>query len=157
MLLRSTTKPPILVVLTKNHISEAFRIDFVNTSMLLRSKTKPPFLVFGGGLTKHRFFFNKGGNRASVYIDSKKRNPPKGCVFLLGGVIIKGGDYITYVVGGLYIYIYRERERWIVVYICIYIYVYISLSLSIYIYIYMHNYIYIYIYTCRPPDQERPC
>ena len=43
MLLRSTTKLPILGVLTNNHISEAFRIEFVNKSMLLRSKTKPPF------------------------------------------------------------------------------------------------------------------
>ena len=42
MLLRSTTTPPILGALTNNHISEAFRIDFVNKSMLLRSKTKPP-------------------------------------------------------------------------------------------------------------------
>ena len=55
MLLRSTTKPPILGVLTKNHISEAFRIDVVNKSMLLRSKTKPPFVSIQGGLTKHRF------------------------------------------------------------------------------------------------------
>ena len=36
-------RAPDLGVLTKNHISEAFRIDFVNISMLLRSKTKPPF------------------------------------------------------------------------------------------------------------------
>ena len=56
MLLRSTTKPQILGVLTKNHISEAFRIDFVNKSMLLRSNTKPHFFSIRGGLTKHRFF-----------------------------------------------------------------------------------------------------
>ena len=56
MLLRSTTKLPILGVLTKNHISEAFRIDFVNKSMLLRSKTKPHLFSIAGGLTKHRFF-----------------------------------------------------------------------------------------------------
>ena len=47
----------MLGVLTKtNHISEAFRIDFVNKSMFLRSKTKPPFFSIRGGLTKHRFF-----------------------------------------------------------------------------------------------------
>ena len=56
MLLRSTTKPPILGVLTQNHISEAYRIDFVNKSMLLRSTTKPPFFSIRRGLTKHRFF-----------------------------------------------------------------------------------------------------
>ena len=65
MLLRSTTKPPILGVLTKNHISEAFRIDFVNKSMLLRSKTKPPFFSIRGGFDQTSFFY-KGGNRASV-------------------------------------------------------------------------------------------
>ena len=89
MLLQSTTKPPILGVLTKHHISEAFCIDFVNRSMLLRSKTKPPFFSIRGGLTKH-FFCYKGGNRASVQIDSKKKIPPMFC-FLIRGVIIKGG------------------------------------------------------------------
>ena len=64
MLLRSTTKPPILGVLTQKHISEAFRIDVVNESMLLRSNTKPHFFSIRGGLTKHIFY--KGGNRASV-------------------------------------------------------------------------------------------
>ena len=44
MFLRSTTKPPILVGLTKKHISEAFRIDVVNKSMFLRLITKP--LIF---------------------------------------------------------------------------------------------------------------
>ena len=56
MLLRSTTKPPILVVWTKNHISEAFRIDFDNKSMLLRSKTKPPFVSIRGRLDQTLFF-----------------------------------------------------------------------------------------------------
>ena len=48
MLLRSTTKLPFLGVLTKHHISEAFRIDLVDKSMLLRSKTKPPFFNIRG-------------------------------------------------------------------------------------------------------------
>ena len=56
MLLRSTTKPPILGVLTKHHISEAFRIDFVNKSMLLRSKTKPPFVSIRGRFDQTSFF-----------------------------------------------------------------------------------------------------
>ena len=89
MLLRSTTKPPILGVLTKNHISEVFRIDFVNKSMLLRSKTKPPFFSIRGGLTKHRFFI-----RGVIVPPSKLivRNivSPK-VLFLLGGVNYEGG------------------------------------------------------------------
>ena len=48
MLLRSTTKPPILGVLTNIHISEAFRIDFVTKPMLLRSKTKPHYFSIRG-------------------------------------------------------------------------------------------------------------
>ena len=55
MLLRSTTKLPFLGVLTKNHISEAFRIDFVNKSMLLRSKTKPPFFSIRGRFDQKSF------------------------------------------------------------------------------------------------------
>ena len=65
MLSRSTTEPPILEVLTKHHISEAFRIDVVNKSMLLRSKTKPPFVSIPGGFDQTSFFY-EGGNRASV-------------------------------------------------------------------------------------------
>ena len=45
MLLRSTTKPPILGVLTKHHISEAFRIDFVNKS-----------ICFYGQQQNHQFY-----------------------------------------------------------------------------------------------------
>ena len=157
MLLWSTTKPPILVVLTKNHISEAFRIDFVDKSMFLRSTTKPLIFSIGGGLTKNRSLW--GGNRASVKIDSNICSPLQGGVsyeggrsnqksFLMRGVIVppsklivtfppprggfllRGGDYI-------YIYIYN---------IYIYIYIYIN-NIYIYIYIYIHDmYIYIYIY-----------
>ena len=56
MLLRSTTKPPILVVLTNHNISEAFRIDFVNKSMLLRSKAKPHFFSIRGRFVQTSFF-----------------------------------------------------------------------------------------------------
>ena len=65
MLLRSTTTPPILEVLTKHNISEAFRIDVVNKSMLLQSKTRPPCFSIRGGFDQTSFFVN-GGNRASV-------------------------------------------------------------------------------------------
>ena len=54
MLLRSTTKPPILGVVTKNHISESFRIDFVNNLCFYGQKQNQHFLVFVGGLTKNR-------------------------------------------------------------------------------------------------------
>ena len=63
MRFRSTAKPTILMVLTKNHISEAFRI-IVDKSMFLRSTTKPPIVSIGGGLTKIVSY--EGGNRASV-------------------------------------------------------------------------------------------
>ena len=65
MLLRSTTKPLILVVLINTHISEVFGIDFVNKSMLLRSTTKPLFVSIRGRSVQASFF-NEGGNRASV-------------------------------------------------------------------------------------------
>ena len=56
MLLRSTTKPYILGVLIKNHISEAFRTDFVDKSMLLRSTTKSLFVSIRGRFDKTSFF-----------------------------------------------------------------------------------------------------
>ena len=56
MLLRSTTKPPILGVLIKHHISEAFRIDFVNKSLLLRSSTKRPIFSIRGRLDQKHIF-----------------------------------------------------------------------------------------------------
>ena len=56
MFLRSTTKPSILGVLTNNHISEAFRIDFVNKSMLLRSTTKPLIFSIRGGFDQTSSF-----------------------------------------------------------------------------------------------------
>ena len=46
---------PFLMVLTKNHISEAFRTDFVDKSMLLRSTTKPPFFSIGGRFDQKSF------------------------------------------------------------------------------------------------------
>ena len=55
MLLRSTTKLPFLGVLTKNHISEAFRIDFVNNLMLLRSNTKPQLFSIRGRFDQKSF------------------------------------------------------------------------------------------------------
>ena len=84
MLLRSTTKPPILGVLTNNHISEAFRIDFVHKSMLLRSTTKSPCLVFGGGLTKHRFLI-RGVIVPPSKLIVKNKCPPKVFCFIRGG------------------------------------------------------------------------
>ena len=49
--LQVNNKTTIFRVLTKNHISETFRIDVVNKSMLVRSKTNHHFLVFGGDVT----------------------------------------------------------------------------------------------------------
>ena len=85
MLLRSTTKPPSLGDLTNNHISEAFRIDFVNKSMLLRSKTKPPFFSIRGGLTKHSFFLIRGVIVPPSKLIVTNNFSPKGCFFIRGG------------------------------------------------------------------------
>ena len=90
MLLRSRTKPPNLGVLTTNHISEAFRIDFVDESMLLRSKTKPHFLVFGEGLTKHRFFVMRGVIVPPSKLIVTNMFSPE-VLSLLGGVNYEGG------------------------------------------------------------------
>ena len=38
--MRSTTKPPIFVVLTKHYVSEAFRLDVVNKSMFFTVNNK---------------------------------------------------------------------------------------------------------------------
>ena len=79
MLLRSTTKPPILGVLTNNYISEAFRIDFVNKSMILRSKTKPQLFSIRGGFDQTSFFI-----RGVIVPPSKlivKNNIPKVFVY----------------------------------------------------------------------------
>ena len=56
MLLRSTTKPSILEVLTKNHISEAFRTYFVNKSVIV-----PPSKLIVTNVFPPRFFFIRGG------------------------------------------------------------------------------------------------
>ena len=54
---------PPLIIASKcpcpyaNRISEAFRIEFVHTSMRLRSTTKPSIFSVGGGLTKIRFLW----------------------------------------------------------------------------------------------------
>ena len=53
-------------------ISEAFRIDVVNTSMFYGQQQNHHFLVLGAGLTKNRFLFccffvfYEGGDHASV-------------------------------------------------------------------------------------------
>ena len=90
MFLRSTTKPPILGVLTKHHISEAFRTYFVNKSMLLRSQTKPPFFSIRGRFDQTSFFM-----RGVIVPPSKlivtNNCPPKVC-FLLGGGNYEGVD-----------------------------------------------------------------
>ena len=52
----SQTKPSILRVLIKTHISEAFRVDFVNKSMFLWSTTKPPIFSIGGRFDQKTFF-----------------------------------------------------------------------------------------------------
>ena len=88
MLLRSTTKPPILGVLTKYHISEAFRIDFVNKSML-RSKTKPPFFSIRGRFDQPSFFM-----RGVIVPPSKlivTNNFPPKVLFFIRGVNYEGG------------------------------------------------------------------
>ena len=82
MLLRSTTKPPILGVLTKHHISEAFRIDFADKSMFLRSKTKPPFFSVRGGFDQTSFFFViRGVIVPPSKLIVKKVVPPKVCFY----------------------------------------------------------------------------
>ena len=60
MLLRSATKPQILVALTKNYMFEAFRIAVVNISMLLRSKTKLHLFSIRGGFDQTSFFGIRG-------------------------------------------------------------------------------------------------
>ena len=76
-------------VLTKNHISEAFRTDFVNKSMLLRSTTKPPIFSIGGRFDQKSFLM-----RGVIVPPSKlivtNIFPPRGG-FLLGGVSYEGG------------------------------------------------------------------
>ena len=93
MFLRSTTKPLMLEVWTnKTHMSEAFRIVFVNTSMLLRSTTKPHMFSIRARFDQTSLFFYEGGNRASVLTDSNKYlSPPRGG-FLLGGFLMRGVD-----------------------------------------------------------------
>ena len=89
MLLRSTTKPPILGVLTKHHISEAFRIDFVNKSMFLRSRTKPYFFSIRGGVDQTSFFIRGVIVPPSKLIVTILFSPNGGV--LLGGVNYEGG------------------------------------------------------------------
>ena len=99
MFLRSTTKPPIWGVLTKHHISEAFRIDCVDKSMLLRSTTKPPIFSIRGRFDQRSSFM-----RGAIVPPSKlivtHNCPLQGFVFIRG-VYYEGGE-ITYI----YIYIY---------------------------------------------------
>ena len=77
MVLRSTTTPSILRVLTKHHISEAFRIDVVHTSTLLRSSTKPTIFSIGGRFDQKSFLM-----RGVIVPPSKlivtNNFPPKG-------------------------------------------------------------------------------
>ena len=84
MFLRSTTTPPILRVSTNNHISEAFRIDFVHISMFLRSTTKPLCFSIGGRFDQTSFLM-----RGVIVPPSKlivSFVPPlQGGRFLLGG------------------------------------------------------------------------
>ena len=50
---------PILGVLTKHYISEAFRIDVVNKSMFLRSTTTPQVVSIRGRFDQ-TFYFLRG-------------------------------------------------------------------------------------------------
>ena len=82
MFLRSTTKPPILGVLTNNHISEAFRIDFVHKSMFLRSTTKPPIL---GVLTNNHI--SEAFRIDVVNKSTLLRSTTKPSMFSIGGML----------------------------------------------------------------------
>ena len=88
MFLRSTTKPPILVVLTNNHISEAFRIDCVSKSMLLRSKTKPLFVSIRGRFDQISFFMRGEIMPPSKLIVTTYFSPK---CFFIGGVNYESG------------------------------------------------------------------
>ena len=83
MFLQSTTKPPILGGLTKNHVSEAFRID-VHKLMFLRSTTKPPTVSIRGRFDQQMFVI-----RGVIVPPSKlivtNICSPQGFVFVRGG------------------------------------------------------------------------
>ena len=91
MFLRSTIKPPILEVLTKTHISEAFRIYFVDTSILLQSKTKPHFVRIRGSFDQTSFFL------WGVIVPPSKLIVthicvPQGFLFYKGGLLMRWVD-----------------------------------------------------------------
>ena len=90
MFLLSTTRPPILRVLTKNHISEAFRIDFVNKSMFLRSTTITPIFSIRGRFDQKSFFMRGVIVPPSKLIVSNIFSPK---VSYYGGFLFRGGDY----------------------------------------------------------------
>ena len=106
MLLRSTTKPPILGVLTKNHISEAFRIDVVNKSMFLRSTTKPPIVSIRGRFDQTSSFMRGVIVPPSKLIVTNICSPK--VFFLLGGVNYEGDIIYTYIYIYIYIYTYMH-------------------------------------------------
>ena len=89
MLLRSTTKPQILGVLTNNHISEAFRTDVVNKSMLLRSKTKSHVFSIRWRFDQTSFFMRGVIVPPSKLIVTSICSPK--VLFLLVGVNYEGG------------------------------------------------------------------
>ena len=79
--------------------------------------------------------------------------PPQGCVFIVGGVIIKGGDYIyiyiytrTHTHTHTHAYIHTYIHTYIHIYIYIYIYIDTHIYTCVYIYIYIHTYIHIHVY-----------
>ena len=94
MLLQSTTKPPILGVLTKHHISEAFRIDFANKSMLLRSTTKSLFVSIRGRFDQTSFFM-RGVIVPPSKLIVKTKSPQRFFLFIRGGLLLRGGDYTS--------------------------------------------------------------
>ena len=84
MLLRLTTKPPIFGFLINNHISEAFRIDVVHKSMFLRSTTKPPFFSIRGRFDQKSSFMRGVIVPLSKLIVTNNFSP-KGGLFIRGG------------------------------------------------------------------------
>ena len=89
MLLRSTNKTTNFRGFDQNHISEAFRTDFINKSMLLRSQTKPQFLSIRGRFDQTSFFM-----RGVIVPPSKlivTTNCPPKVFLLLGAVNYEGG------------------------------------------------------------------
>ena len=88
MFLQSTTNRPILEVLTKHHISEAFRTN-VDKSMFLRSTTKATIFRIRGSFDQTSFLVRGVIVPGSKLIVTNMFSPE--VVFVLGGVNYEGG------------------------------------------------------------------